>query len=192
MLRRLYDLVLRLAASRHAAWWLAAVSFAEASFFPIPPDPMLAAMVFARRERTWFYAAVCTLASVAGALLGYAIGYYLQPLGLAILKFFGHADDLETFRAWYAQYGIWVILGKGLTPIPFKIVTITSGFAQFSIPKLIVAAAITRGFRFFLVAFLIRQFGPAIQPVIEKRLTLFTTLFLVLLIGGVIAIKFLA
>lgn len=192
MLRRLYDLVLKLAGSRHAGWWLAVVSFAEASFFPIPPDPMLAAMVFARRERVWLYATICTLASVAGALLGYAIGYYLQPLGLAILKFFGHADDLQNFRSWYDQYGIWVILGKGLTPIPFKIVTITSGFAQFSIPKLILASAITRGFRFFLVAFLIRQFGPAIQPVIERRLTLFTTLFLVLLVGGVIALKFLA
>lgn len=192
MLRPLYDAVLKLAGSRQAPIWLAVVSFAESSVFPIPPDVMLAPMVFARPERAWFYAAVATIASVIGGILGYSIGLFLQPVGHAILNFFGHGGDIETFRHWYDKWGVWVILGKGLTPLPFKIVTITSGFLKFNFPLFVAASVITRGGRFFIVAALIKKFGPQIQPTVERYLGWFTLAFLVLLIGGILALKFLA
>ena len=110
MLRGLYDWVMGQARSRHAPAVLFAVAFAESSFFPIPPDVMLAPMVVARPQRAWTYAAICTAASVLGGLLGYAIGYYLAPVGLWLLRLLGHADGQEAFQQWYAQYGVWVIL----------------------------------------------------------------------------------
>ena len=141
MLRKLYDYVLALAAGRHATASLAVVSFTESSFFPVPPDVMLAPMVFARPDRAYFYATVCTVASVLGALLGYAIGYYLEPVGLAIL--------------------------------------------------ILIACVVTRGARFFIVAALIKKFGPQIQPVIEKRLALFTVILVAVIVGGFVALKLL-
>jgi len=191
MLRRLYDAVMRLAAGRHATPWLALVSFAESSVFPIPPDVMLAPMVFANPKRAYFYATVCTLASVAGAVVGYLIGYFLTPVGEAILRFTGNHDGLAQMKAWYDQWGAWVILGKGLTPIPFKLVTIASGVLQYAFVPFLLCCLVTRAGRFFIVAALIKRFGPQIQPVIEKRLTLFTVLFLVALVGGVVALRFL-
>lgn len=191
MLRKLYDQVLRLAAGRHATASLAAVSFAESSFFPVPPDVMLAPMVFAKPEKAYFYATVCTVASVLGGILGYAIGYFLTPVGEAILRFTGHADGMPQMQAWYDQYGVWVILAKGLTPIPFKLVTIASGVLHYAFLPFVIACVATRAARFFIVAALIKKFGPQIQPVIEKRLALFTVLFVVLLVGGVLALKFL-
>lgn len=192
MLRPLYDAVLKLAGSRQAPAWLAVISFAESSFFPVPPDIMLMPMVFAKPERAYVYAGICTVASVLGGVLGYSIGMFLQPVGHAILDFFGHGNDIETFRDWYGHWGMLVILGKGLTPLPYKIVTITSGFLQFNFGLFMLASAITRGGRFFIVAALIKKFGPQIQPVIEKRLTLIAVAFLVLLVGGILALKFLA
>jgi membrane protein YqaA with SNARE-associated domain len=192
MLRPLYDKVLQLAGGRHAAPWLAVVSFAEASVFPVPPDVMLAPMVFARPDRAFFYATVCTVASVVGGALGYAIGYFLQPIGLAIVEFFGHASDIDTFRHWYDRWGMFVIVGKGFTPLPYKIVTIVTGFLQFNFGLFMIASVVTRGARFFIVAALIQRFGPSVQPVIERHLAVFTVAFLVLLIGGVLALKFLA
>lgn len=191
MLRKLYDWVLRLAGGRHATASLAAVSFAESSFFPVPPDVMLAPMVFARPEKAYWYAFVCSVASVVGGIVGYAIGYFLTPVGEAILRFTGNEGGLAEMQAWYDQWGVWVILGKGLTPIPFKLVTIASGVLQYAFLPFVVACVITRAGRFFIVAALIKKFGPAIQPVIERRLALFTVLFLVLLVGGVLALKFL-
>jgi len=191
MLRRLYDAVLRLAASRNATGWLAVVSFAESSVFPIPPDVMLAPMVFARPQKAYFYATVCTIASVLGAIVGYLIGYFLTPVGEAVLRFTGNEGGLEQMKAWYDQFGVWVILGKGLTPIPFKLVTIASGVLQYAFVPFLIACVVTRAGRFFVVAALIKRFGPAIQPVIERRLALFTVLFLVALIGGIVALKFL-
>jgi membrane protein YqaA with SNARE-associated domain len=192
MLRPLYDAVLRLAGGRQAPWWLAVVSFAESSFFPIPPDVMLAPMVFAKPQKAFVYAGIATIASVLGGLLGYSIGMFLQPVGHAILDFFGHGNDIETFRHWYDKWGVWVILGKGLTPLPFKIVTITSGFLKFNLALFFAASVITRGARFFIVAALIKQFGPQVQPVIERYLGWFTLAFVVLLVGGILALKFLA
>ncbi|MDG2530625.1 MULTISPECIES: YqaA family protein [Caulobacter] len=191
MLRRLYDWVMGLAASRHAPKSLFAVSFAESSFFPVPPDVMLAPMVLARPDRAWRYAAICTLASVLGGILGYAIGYFLTPVGQWMMAATGHAGGLAEFKCWYDKYGVWVILAKGLTPIPYKLVTIASGLAAFSFPMFIFASVVTRGARFFLVAFVVKKFGPALLPVIERRLALVAGGLILLLVIGLAASHFL-
>ncbi len=191
MLRKLYDGVFRLAGGRHATPALALVSFAESSFFPIPPDVMLAPMILARPDRAYFYAGVCTLASVLGGILGYAIGFYLTDLGLMLMRVLGHADGLEQFRAWFDRWGLWVILVKGLTPIPYKLVTIASGLAAFSFPVFLAASIATRGGRFFLEAWVLRRWGPAMLAQVEKRLALWTGVGLVVLVGAVVVLKLL-
>jgi membrane protein YqaA with SNARE-associated domain len=191
MLRRLYDWVMGLAASRHAPSALFAVSFAESSFFPVPPDVMLAPMVLARPDRAWRYAALCTLASVLGGCLGYAIGFYLQDLALWLMSLTGHAEGLDQFKCWYAEWGVWVILIKGLTPIPYKLVTIASGLAEFAFPVFVAASVVTRGARFFLVAAVVKKFGPAMLPVIERRLALFAGLAIGLVVVGLVASHYL-
>lgn len=189
MFRKLYDWVMRLSRSRRAPNALAVISFAESSFFPIPPDVMLAPMVAARPEKAFVYAGICTAASVAGGMLGYAIGVFLEPLGLAILTLFGHADGRAEFQHWFDKYGLAVILVKGATPIPYKLVTITAGFARFDLFTFIWASVLTRGFRFFAVAAVLKYYGAAILERFEKRLNLYTGLLLVLLVGGFIALK---
>ena len=191
MLRKLYDWVMGLAGSKHAPSALFAVSFAEASFFPIPPDVMLAPMVLKRPERAWFYAFVCTLASVLGGIAGYAIGYYLQDLGRWLLSLGGHAGDLDTFQCWVREYGAWVVLIKGLTPIPFKLVTIAMGMGKLSLPIFILTATVTRAARFFLVAGVVKVAGPAMLPVIEKRLGLVALGVVVLIVAGFVIAHFL-
>lgn len=191
MLRRLYDWVMGLAASRHAQIALFIVSFAESSFFPIPPDVMLAPMVLAQRERAWRFAIICTVASVLGGMLGYAIGHYLQGLALQLMALSGHAQGLDDFKCWYGRYGVWVILIKGLTPIPYKLVTIASGLAQFSFPVFVAASIVTRGARFFLVAWVVRRFGPAMMPVVERRLGMVAAGLVVLIVLGLVASHFL-
>lgn len=187
MLRRLYDWVMGLAASRHAPLSLFAVSFAESSFFPIPPDVMLAPMCLAKPEKAWRYALICTLASVLGGMLGYAIGYFLRDFGLWIMAATGHSGGLDQFQCWYGKYGVWVILAKGMTPIPYKLVTIASGLAAFSFPVFIAASALTRGARFFLVAFIIKRFGPTLLPIVERRLALFAGILIALIVIGLTA-----
>jgi len=191
MLRKLYDWVFSLARHRHATRSLAVVSFAESSFFPIPPDVMLAPMVLARPDRAYFYATVCTVASVLGALLGYAIGYYLEPVGMWILSLLGKADTFETSKALFQQHGAWVILIKGLTPIPFKLITIASGIFQFNLALFLALCVITRGARFFLVAFVLKRWGPAVLAMVEQRLALWTVIGLVVLVGAFAAVKLL-
>lgn len=191
MLRRLYDWIMRLAESPKALWALFLVAFAESSFFPIPPDPMLVPMVLANRRRAFTFAAVCTVASVLGGILGYYIGYALEGLGASILSFYGHPDAMGEFQKMFAEWGLWIILIKGLTPIPYKFVTIASGMAAFDLKIFIIASIVTRGARFFLVATLLYIFGEPIRTFIEKRLTLVTTLFVVLVVGGFVALKYL-
>ena len=186
MLRRLYDWVMRLSASRHAPSSLFAVAFAESSFFPIPPDVMLAPMVLARPDRAWRYALLCTLGSILGGILGYAIGYWLTDAAHALLAATGHGGGLEEFQCWYGKWGVWLILAKGLTPIPYKLVTIASGLAHFSFIAFILASIVTRAARYFMVAGVVKAFGPAMLPVIERRLVLFAALGLALLIGGIL------
>lgn len=185
MFRGLYDWTLRLAGHRHAIRSMAAISFAESSFFPIPPDVMIVPMILARREQAWLIAAVCTVSSVAGGALGYAIGYFLyDSVGLYLINLYGMHDAAAEYRQWYGEYGAWVILVKGLTPIPFKLVTIASGLAQFNLPLFILLAALTRGVRFFLIAALLKRYGKPIQRFIDERLTLVSWAFLALLVGG--------
>lgn len=189
MLRKLYDWVLDLAGSRHAPWALAVVSFAESSFFPVPPDVMLAPMVARRPERAFVYAAICTAASVVGGFLGYAIGVFLAPLGQHILAIFGHPNGEQEFRAWFTHYGLGVILIKGLTPIPYKLVTISAGLARFDLFSFAWASIVTRGARFFIEAAILKRFGPAILAEVERRLTVYAVIGLVLLVGGFFALK---
>ena len=189
MFRKLYDWVMRLAASPKAPAALAVVSFAESSFFPIPPDVMLAPMVAARPDKAFVYAAICTAASVVGGMAGYAIGVFLEPVGQAILNLFGHADGRAQFQQWFDKYGLLVILVKGATPIPYKLVTITAGFARFDFLTFIWASILTRGFRFFAVATVLKFYGASILEAFERRLNLYASAFLVLIVGGFVALK---
>jgi membrane protein YqaA with SNARE-associated domain len=169
MIRRLYDWCVDAAGKPHAAWVLGAVSFAESSFFPVPPDIMLIPMSLARPERAWYFATICTVTSVAGGLLGYFIGAVLyDTVGAWLIHLYGYGDKVEAFRAAYAQYGSLIILLKGLTPIPYKIVTITSGFAGFNIPLFVILSLITRGARFFVEAFLLNRYGARTRDHREK------------------------
>jgi membrane protein YqaA with SNARE-associated domain len=189
MFRGLYDWVLRMAAHRHAMRYMGAVSFAESSFFPIPPDVMLVPMMLARRDKIWTIALICTVASVTGGMLGYAIGYFLyDTLGQWLIGVYGLQKGAADFHDWYAKWGAAIILVKGLTPIPFKLVTIASGLAKFNFGIFVVTALITRAARFFLIAALINRFGAPIQDFIEKRLNLVATAFLVLLVAGFAAV----
>lgn len=191
MLRRIYDWCIDAAHKPYALWIMAAVSFAESSFFPVPPDVMLIPMALARPERAWLYATVCTASSVLGGVLGYAIGALLyDSIGHWVIQFYGYGDKVEAFRAGYAQYGAWIILLKGLTPIPFKLVTITSGFANFNIWLFILCSIIARGGRFFVVAILLNRYGVWIREKIEKNLGLMVgALFAALVLGFIVAFK---
>ncbi len=191
MIRSLYDWVIRLARHRHAIPAMGAVSFMESSFFPIPPDVMLVPMVLANREKAFQIALVCTVCSVLGGLLGYAIGYYFfETIGEWVVRTYGLQSGLAAFRAGFDEYGTWIILIKGLTPIPYKLVTIASGAAHFDLFTFVWASILTRGARFFLVAALLWRFGEPIRTFIEKRLTLITWLFLIALIGGFVAFRY--
>ena len=191
MLRKLYDWTLKLAARPNALRALGVVSFAESSFFPVPPDVLLIPMVLAQRSRAWLIAGVCTVASVMGGVFGYAIGFFLfETIGRWVIDLYGLAEKAEQFHVFYAQWGLGVILIKGLTPIPFKIITIMSGAAHFDFITFVLASIVTRGARFFLVAALLKKFGPPIQAFVEKRLTLVFLVFLVALIGGFVVVSY--
>jgi membrane protein YqaA with SNARE-associated domain len=192
MMRRLYDWMMRLAASKRAPWALALVSFIESSFFPIPPDVMLIPMVLSRREQAWWYATIATVASVFGGLLGYAIGYFFyDAIGLPILKFYGREHALDSFISFVHAYGVPAVIIKGMTPIPFKVVTIAAGVAKMDLAAFIGASIIARAMRFYLVAGLLYFFGEQIREFIERRLVLVTTVFVVVLVGGFVAIRYL-
>jgi membrane protein YqaA with SNARE-associated domain len=183
-LRRLYDWCLEAAHKPYAMWIMGAASFAESSFFPVPPDVMLIPMALARPDRAYVMAAWCTATSVAGGILGYAIGSLLyDSVGTWLIQLYGYGGKVESFRAAYAQWGAWIILLKGLTPIPYKIVTITSGFAGYNFGLFVLCSIVARGGRFFVLAFLLHRYGERARDLIEKRLGLW-----VLLGAGVVAI----
>jgi membrane protein YqaA with SNARE-associated domain len=185
MFQAMYDWTLRLASHRHAIRSMAIVSFCESSFFPIPPDVMVVPMILARRNQAYWIATVCTVSSVLGGMLGYAIGMFLyDSVGQWLIRFYGMGEGIEQFREQFRTYGTEIILIKGLTPIPFKLVTIASGIAGFSFPAFLAAAAVTRGARFFAIAWLLKRYGAPMQEFIERRLTLVGWTALALLVGG--------
>ncbi|MFP1131059.1 YqaA family protein [Asticcacaulis sp. W401b] len=190
MLRPLYDWTLKQAARPNAEKVLAAISFAESSFFPIPPDVMLAPMALAKPEKAYRLAFICTVASVLGGLFGYAIGYYLADIGLKILGLFGYSGNLDSFHAIIQEWGAWAILIKGLTPIPFKLVTIASGMGQLNLAIFFICCVITRGARFYLTAFLLKRFGPQARELIEKRINLVAIVGVAVIVLGIVAVKF--
>ena len=192
MLRRMYDWCIAAAYRPFATWILGIVSFLESSFFPVPPDVMLVPMALARPEKAYSYAFICTWTSVAGGVLGYAIGAVLyDSVGQWLITLYGYGDKVEAFREAYAQYGMWIILLKGLTPIPYKIVTITSGFAGYDIWLFILFSIITRAGRFYMLAFLLHRYGAKAREIIEERLGLWVTLGAVLLVVGIVAALYL-
>jgi membrane protein YqaA with SNARE-associated domain len=192
MMRRAYDWMMRAASHEKAPQALFWVAFVESSVFPIPPDVMLIPMILANRAKAWLYAAICTVGSVLGGVAGYAIGYFLyETLGHWLISVYGLGAQFEAYRAAYNEWGLWIILIKGMTPIPYKLVTIASGAAAFNFWVFIAASIVTRGARFFLVAGLLYWVGSPIREFIERRLTLVTTVFAILLVGGFVAVKYL-
>ncbi len=192
MLTGLKSRMMNAARSPNAERALFVVSFAESSFFPLPPDLMLGPMAAAEPKKWVRYAIICTVASVLGGLAGYAIGMFLmEQIGRHILNFFGYSGGREEeLRAFYDQYGAWFIFLKGLTPIPYKLVTILSGALHFSIPIFIAASIVTRGLRFGLVAYVFQRFGPQIAPIMEKRMGLVLLGAAVFIVLAVVALRF--
>ena len=192
MLRRLYDWTLSLAAHPRAMWALAFVSFIEASIFPIPPDVLMIAMIVAAPSRAFVIAAVCTVASVAGGLFGYGIGAFaFEAVGRPVLEALGKADAVEAFNTRFNDFGFWSVLIAGVTPFPFKVITIMSGWTAMPLDVFIGTSILARALRFFAVAALLWKFGEPIRTFVEARLGLVFTVFVVLLIGGFWAVRFL-
>ncbi|MSP30596.1 MAG: DedA family protein [Acetobacteraceae bacterium] len=192
MLQSLYTRILALAASPRAEGGLVLVSFAESSFFPIPPDVLLIPMILARPERAWRLAAICTVASVTGGAWGWLIGFALfDQLAQPVLAMYGYGEKFVAFQQSYQEWGLWIILIKGLTPIPYKIVAIASGAAHFDFMTFVLASVATRGARFFMVAALLHFFGVPIRDFIETRLMLVTTMVVLGIVGGFVALRYL-
>ena len=192
IIRAMYDWMMRNATGKHAWRALGGLTFAEASFFPIPTDIMLIPMVMADRSKAWALAAWCTFWSVLGGAAGYAIGAFLfDSLGQWVINIYQMGDDLAQFQQWYATYGAWVIIGKGFSPLPYKLVTIASGFAHYSFAMFMLLSVITRGGRYFLVAGLLYWKGDVARNFIEKRLEASLFGFLLVVILGIVAVKYL-
>jgi membrane protein YqaA with SNARE-associated domain len=192
MLRRVYNWCIAAAYKPYALWLMGLVSFAESSFFPVPPDTMLIPMSLARPEKAWTYATLCTLTSVAGGVLGYAIGAYLyDTIGHWLIALYGYGDKVEAFREAYARWGTVIILLKGLTPIPYKIVTITSGFAGYNIWLFVICSFVARGMRFYITAFLLNRYGARARAIIEERLGFWFTISVGVLVVGIIGALYL-
>jgi len=192
LLQRTYDWVMSLSARPNAIWALAAISFIESSFFPIPPDVLLIPMVLAARTQWLRIALICTVASVVGGMFGYAIGFFLyESVGRPLLQFYGYAEKFTHFQGRYNEWGAWIVFIAGVTPFPYKVITIASGVTQLDLFTFSIASVLARGLRFFLVAGLLWWVGPPIRAFIEKRLGLVFTVFVVLLVGGFVALKYL-
>lgn len=192
MFKRLYDWTIGMAESPRAPQALAAVSFAESSFFPVPPDVMLVPMTMAQPRKAWTYAAICTVASVVGGIVGYLIGALLyDTVGAWLIRLYGYGDKMDAFRTLYQQHGHWIILIKGFTPIPFKLITIASGLAGYDFLMFVLLSLITRGARFFLVAGVMNSFGGPIRRFIETHLTLVGIVTVIAIVGGFVVAKYL-
>ena len=192
MLRSLYDWTLSLARHPNALWALAVVAFIESSVFPIPPDVLMIAMIVARPSQAFVIAGVATVASVAGGLAGYWIGYgAFETLGRPVLEFYGKDAYFAEFQARYNEWGAWAVLIAGVTPFPYKVITILSGATALSLPVFMLASIVARGLRFFIVAALLRRYGAPIRDFIENRLGLVFSVFMALLLGGFVLTRYL-
>lgn len=192
MLRRLYDWTMGLAGHPRARWLLAVISFIESSVFPIPPDVLLIPMVLAERARAWLYATIATVSSVAGGMLGYVIGAFLfASVGQPLLEFYGYGEKFADFATRYNEWGAWIVFIAGVTPFPYKVITIASGVSGLDIFVFTIASILARGLRFYLVCGLLYWFGEPIRLFIEKYLGLVFTVFVVLLVGGFVVVKYL-
>ncbi len=192
MVRGLYNWTLSLAQSRHALWALALVAFLESSVFPIPPDILMIPMILAAPSRAFLIAGVALIASVLGGLLGYYIGYGLfETVGRPVLEFYGKDAYFEEFRTTYNDWGAWAVLIAGITPFPYKVITILSGVTALNLPVFIAASIVARGVRFFIVAALLWRFGAPIRDFLERRLGLMFTLFMAILLAGFLAVRYL-
>lgn len=191
MLRRLYDWTMDLARHRHAGAALAVVSFVESSVFPIPPDVIMIPMVLAQRARAWAIATIATVSSVVGGIAGYAIGYFLfEAVGQPLLQFYGYADKFSDFAQRYNEYGAWIVFIAGVTPFPYKVITIASGVTALNPLVFILASVFARGLRFFVLCALLYWFGPPIREFVEKYLGLMATAFVILLVGGFVVARY--
>lgn len=191
MISALYYRTLQLAEKPYATWALGVVSFLESSIFPIPPDVLLIPMVLANRVKAWFLASLATITSVLGGITGYMIGLYLFDLiGQPLLQFYGYADKFEQFAQRYNDFGAWIVFIAGVTPFPYKVITIASGATQLNFMVFLLASIAARGLRFFIVSGLLYWFGPPVREFIEKRLGLMFALFCILLVGGFIVAKY--
>lgn len=192
MIRNLYDWTMRQAEGPYALWTLALVSFVESSVFPIPPDVLMIPMILAAPHRAWMIAGVCTLASVAGGLAGYGIGYLAyESVGLPVLEFYGKAEKFDEFAAQFNEYGAWAVLFAGVTPFPYKVITIASGATALDLTVFTLSSLVARALRFFVIAALLWKFGAPIRAFIERWLGLLAVIFVVLLFGGFIALRYL-
>ncbi|GEO81302.1 YqaA family protein [Pararhodospirillum oryzae] len=190
MLERTYRWILAKSDSRGAPWWLGAVAFAESSVFPLPPDILLIPMILADRRRWWSLCLLATVASVAGGLVGYLIGYFLfETVGQAVISFYGLEESFLTFQALFREWGTLILLVKGATPIPYKLLTITAGAVQLDLLTFIGASILSRFLRFIVVGALLYYFGPPVQAFIEKRLGLVSIAVLVATIGGIALVR---
>ncbi len=192
MMRGLYDWCMNLVSGKYALPVLCAISFVESSFFPIPPDLFLIPLVLARRIEAFKIALYTTVSSVVGGMFGYAIGYFLyDTVGIPILNFYNATQQFETFKSYYNEYGAWIVFGAGLTPFPYKVITIASGVAQMNLLVFVMASIIGRGMRFFFISWLLWKYGQPMKTYIEKNLGWLSILFFVLLVGGFALLKFL-
>ncbi|TDE40665.1 YqaA family protein [Antarcticimicrobium sediminis] len=192
MLKRLYDRTLALADHPRAMWALALVSFIESSVFPIPPDVLMIPMILARPHRAWAIAGVALIASVLGGMLGYAIGAFAyESIGQPILEMMGKGDAMENFNTRFNDFGFWAVLAAGVTPFPYKVITIMSGWTGMPLATFVTTSILARALRFFVLAGLLRTFGEPIRDFIESRLNLVFTVFVVLLVGSFFLVKYL-
>ncbi len=192
MLRRLYDYTMSLAARPQAKSLLGGVAFVESSVFPIPPDVMLIPMVLANRKEAWKIAFICSVFSILGGLFGYAIGvFFLEIIGDTIIAFYGYEDKFHRFTSAYDEWGGWIVAFFGLTPFPYKVITIASGAAHLNLAVFMIASVLSRSARFFFVAWLLKKYGEPIRVFIEKYLGLLTIIFFILLFGSFLILKYL-
>ncbi|WP_137700621.1 YqaA family protein [Marimonas lutisalis] len=192
MLRGLYNRTMQLADHPRAMWALAMIAFIESSVFPIPPDVLMIPMILARPSRAFAIAAVALVASVLGGMLGYAIGYFAyEQIGQPILASMGKAEAMEAFNTRFNDFGFWAVLTAGMTPFPYKVITIMSGWTAMPLPTFIATSILARGLRFFIVAALLWKFGAPIRDFIERRLGLMFILFVIMLLGGFYVVKYL-